>query len=264
MQRMAWLCLVSTLPMLSCGLITYQHDAGAVTGDTTWKTGTHNVLGSITVSGGVLTIEAGSTVKMASGAVLTISDGGALKIAGKAGDPVTITSANATPAAGDWGYIEIKDTADHANSIDYAVIEYGGKDYGQIYVDSGATLSVTHTQITHSADHALELIGDAHLPAFTDNTLTDNKLAPVRGEIAAVAQLGAGTYTPNDVEGIEVVSTSPLKTNATWKNLGVPYIATATLTLTTPTGQAQLTLEAGITLKMSSGTNLIVQENGAL
>jgi hypothetical protein len=263
MRRMAWLCLVFTLPMMSCGLITYQHDAGAVTGDTTWKTGTHNVLGSITVSGGVLTIEAGSTVKMAPGAILTISDGGALKLAGKDGDPVKITSANATPAAGDWGYIEIRSTADHANSFEYAIIEYGGSGYGQVYVEDGATVSITHSQLSHSADHGLELKGKARLPAFTDNTLTDNALEPVRGDVAAVAQLGAGTYTPNAKEGI-LVDGSTLETDATWKHLGVPYTASGTLSLTTDTGHAQLTLEAGVTLKMAPATSIIVQTNGAL
>src|SRR4051812_25823913 len=115
MRCMAWLCVISTLPLMSCGLITYQHPAGEdISSDTTWRTGTHNVLGNIAVTGGVLTIEAGATVKMAPGAVLTVKDGGALKIVGTAADPVKITSANATPGAGDWGYIEIDRTADHA------------------------------------------------------------------------------------------------------------------------------------------------------
>lgn len=76
--------------------------------------------------GATLRIEAGSRLAFAKGARLEVLDG-LLVAAGEASKPVTFTSAEAAPAAGDWGGITVSSTKP-GTSLSHAIVEYGGVD----------------------------------------------------------------------------------------------------------------------------------------
>ncbi|MDW7679784.1 MAG: hypothetical protein SCK70_04425, partial [bacterium] len=74
----------------------------------------------ITVLSGVtLTIELGTTIKFASGTELKIN--GTLNAQGSSANPITFTSANASPAAGDWNWIKFDSGT---GTLEYCNIEY--------------------------------------------------------------------------------------------------------------------------------------------
>ena len=85
-----------------------------------------------------LTILAGVELRLEANVALTAgaSSYGALSVQGSAAAPVLFTSAQASPAAGDWDGIMLGSYCTDADtSIQYATIEYGGDNgYGDVYL----------------------------------------------------------------------------------------------------------------------------------
>jgi hypothetical protein len=135
----------------------------------------------------LLTLEAGVVLKFAkqgsnnSGlfverASTTSPARGALHALGTVAKPVVFTSAEATPAAGDWVGIFFRGIPDPRNKIDFARVEYAGADTGTAGFSCGtpaspnpgsneaaiaifgppATAFVTNTAISHSAMNGIE------------------------------------------------------------------------------------------------------------
>jgi hypothetical protein len=128
--------------------------SGAITGNLTLDPALdYTIAGSVNVrSGATLTIPAGMTIKAKKGfaSYILVEQGGKININGTAAAPVTITSAENLPAAGDWGGLIINgrtpltggvtgsteisstipyggtDPADNSGSITYLVLEYTG------------------------------------------------------------------------------------------------------------------------------------------
>jgi hypothetical protein len=77
---------------------------GDITSDQLWEAKNTYVLdGYVFVTGGTLTIEAGTVVKGANGSALTITKDAKINAVGTAAAPIVFTSNQATPAPGDWG-----------------------------------------------------------------------------------------------------------------------------------------------------------------
>ena len=242
-----------------------EHPSGTITGDSVWAPGNHTVDGTITFTSGTLTIQAGATVIMTvgSGTSLLFGKNAALVIEGTSTSPVLFTSSSPTPKPGDWGNIDFQ-VGSLPSTIDNANIVYGGPSNtsGAVVIEAGTTVRVTNTAVENSGGFGVLVSGDANINGFAGNTLAHNTAGPISLPANSVSGLGAGTYTPNDVEGINV-EVSQLSQNANWVNLGVPYVLEG-LTVETLTGQAVLNVAAGITLLMAKSSTLVVQKNAGL
>ena len=99
---------------------------------------------------------------------------GSLALNGSSTDLVTFTSAQSTPAAGDWdglnyGYYCV----DSDSNVDYALVEYGGgSGYGNIwwYYCSG---SISDSELANSSAYGMYLYGTAS-PTTSNLTYTSN------------------------------------------------------------------------------------------
>jgi hypothetical protein len=90
-------------------------------------------------------VEAGTVFLMAPNTKFTISDSGSLRLKGTQNENITIRSAKSSPAAGDWYEIDIYGTANNNNIWDYVNVSHGGgNDYGQVWVDDGASLTLNN------------------------------------------------------------------------------------------------------------------------
>ncbi len=139
-------------------------DAIVVLGDTvdsnsTWQAldVPYRVDGSVYVQGSgapELTIEAGCELQFEDNVGLYVGSGsyGSLDVQGSATDPVTFTSADSSPVAGDWYGITLGAyCTDASTNIDQAVIEYGGDNgYGNVYVYH-CSGSITDSTISDSS-----------------------------------------------------------------------------------------------------------------
>ncbi len=122
-----------------------------------------------------ITITAGTTLYMHDNSHITIRDGGALALAGIETAHVTITSYKATPAAGDWKTIELYSTGSNgANIFTYADIMYGGgDDYGQLWVQDGASVSLDHVVFSNGKTCDVYNDGGGATVTVTDSTVID-------------------------------------------------------------------------------------------
>ena len=169
-------------PTQSCNL------SGLISTNTTWSPSTCNpyiATGSVIVDTAyTLTVEAGTNIKWNPGTALTIR--GTLLARGSAEQPVTFTSNQTTPKAGDWVGIEFVDSSRDAeydanenylrgSMIQHTVIEYAGKN-GNTSVAAvntkGASPYIDHTTIQNNQGEGVNINGKTiH---FTNNQVLSN------------------------------------------------------------------------------------------
>jgi hypothetical protein len=117
-----------------------------------------------------LEIAAGVTLQLGPAAILGVDAKGGLHLAGTVDARVAVVSAKSPPAAGDWSQIEI-DAASNgpANVFEHADIRHGGGgDYGQIWIDTDAELTLDDVVFEMSGDGCdIENHGTVSAPATT-------------------------------------------------------------------------------------------------
>lgn len=139
-----------------------------------------------TTTAPLLTLEAGVELRFVPRAVLKIHSGtsgpakGALAIRGTAAQPVTLTSAAATPVAGDWVGVWLGGVPDARTSIEHAVIRFAG---GVSGANSFGCPSPLSDDFSNAA--AILFLGGAPASAIVTNTVVEDSAAEgiVRGWI---------------------------------------------------------------------------------
>jgi len=212
-----------------------------------------------------LTVEAGASLLIGDGADIRVRTNGGLTLAGTEAAPITIRSAKSTGAPGDWDEIRIEaESVDALNDFDHVLIEHGGgSSYGAVWVQGGASLAMTETTVRASNNLGVLADGGAELRDFVDNTLTENALGPIEVGPAGVDALGAGVYGPNPVEGVRV-SSGWADHDATWLDLGVPYVVPSGFHIGTEAGSANVVIEAGSSVLLGDAGDIRVRTNGSL
>ncbi len=128
----------------------------------------------------VLTIAPGTTVMMKSGLEFYVGYGepGGM-IADGTGGQITFTSAVATPSPGDWRSISFySHSIDNQCKLNMCKIEYGGSDYGNIYIDE-AVPQIRNDSIGNSNAWGIYLSGTQYpdpdsLESLYGNTFYNN------------------------------------------------------------------------------------------
>lgn len=258
---------------------------GILSGDATWAH-EHLVAGDVTITDGTLSVEPCTTVKVASGATITVSFGGALRAVGDADCPITFTAED-----GPWGGIVFNGSSNgDDNALVSTVVEDAGTGDADshtqnqggladlpwaatIWVDQGASVTITDSTIRDglgagiaSFNHIVSDPRGIELRDFTGNTVTGNAGAPIRLDANFIDQVGAGTYSPNAVEGI-AVEYGFVDHDTTWRELGVPYVSEHGFVIGSPNegaGSATLTLDAGVTLEFGTEGATFALDGGHL
>lgn len=245
------------------GAPVFQHPGGVVMAET-WKSGVHVVEGNLTVNG-LLVVEPCSVIKMPDGGSMRVEDGGAIEWIGTAELPIRVTSNKPGGAPGDWTGIEIySSSVGPSNVVQHVTFEYGGSSiYGQLWVQSGASIAIRDSVFRDGADYGILLEADVDLRDFTGNTLTGNAKGPIKLAPQDAGELLVGTYSPNAVEGI-VIEGPPVDTAQTWLAHDAPYIAPSGFIVSTQAGSAALTIAAGTTIKLGDGATIRIEDNAGL
>lgn len=164
-----------------------------IKGEYTWEDGKPLEQTVLVENGGVLKFNAGTTVKCGKGfdKYILVLQGGKIEATGTESKPIVFTSAESSPAAGDWGGIIINgraplsgggtyateinndylyggtDAADNSGRLSYVKIEYAGASSGSDDIEhNGLTLNgvgngtqIDHIYVLESADDAIEFFG---------------------------------------------------------------------------------------------------------
>jgi hypothetical protein len=232
---------------------------GNITTATTLETGkTYTVDGTVTVSA-KLTIQPGVTLKFTTysnyGSGLVIEEAGQIDAEGATDNPITFTSANASPAVGDWGGVVV-----YGNSavFSHCAFMYSGNGEGAALTITGSGASVTDCAFASNV-FALNLSAASGATAvstcsFYGNTGGSTKLCPVSIN-TNVAFADNNTFTSSDgsvkntYPGIDV--SGNVSTTMTLGNLNAPYIIAGAPAVVSAT----LTIKPGVVIGFGTYSN---------
>ncbi|MBI5099602.1 MAG: right-handed parallel beta-helix repeat-containing protein [Nitrospirae bacterium] len=254
--------------------------AATISSDSVWpyQTIPYIVTGNISVYGAsepTLTIEPGVEVKLNGLYYLNIgysSYKGRLAAAGTSSDPIVFTSNKATQSPGDWYGIRFYNHAANESSLDYVTIEYGGYQYGGIYI-SNSSPTISYSTIRYNSNSGINITGSSS-PVITgciisgnnsygiyDNSSSgsfiSNSLFTSNGSYAIsinpqfAHNFGAGnTASGNGADGIELKG-GTISSDTSWRYQVIPYIVTGNISVYGTSSETALTIEPGVEIRFN-------------
>lgn len=208
--------------------------------------------------GATLTIEAGAKLSFEAGIRLNV-EYGKLVAKGTEDAPITFTSSNSSPAAGDWEGIYFGDKTSAGNVLDHVVIEYAGKEggYGKGALVFSGDVNAGRVAVTHSTFRNNEHCAvwnekaKATFSKFEGNTLKDNGGTSLKLNPNVLGSIGANRFG----EPVHLFA-DDVRASATWPKLDAGLIVDGRLNLAGTTKAAVITLADKTTFKFASGGSL--------
>ena len=206
-----------------------------------------------------LTINKGLTVKFASGKGIQVGTysgwyyGGELYAIGNADSIITFTPYSGI--AGDWNGIYFEDRSDWngaTNQLQYCKIEKANT--YNIYVENTGSVTIDHCTITNAITDGLKLY--SAYGSYTNNTISNNGRYPVY----YTEWSSSPTHFNNAItgNGINLIALSggTYSENRSITKDGTDYLLLDNIIIGRRDGVKRLTIDKGITLKISSGKRI--------
>lgn len=203
---------------------------------------TYRVVSNITVSAS-LEIEPGTTIQFTEGRRMRFDSGSLINAVGTEDNMILFTGTVKQP--GWWDGIQVRNTENPGNIMDYVIIEYGGGDNFESNVEPAnlviggrittGRLQLSNSIIRESAGFGLDVRKETNLDGFSNNTITENNLNPIRVKGDVMHFLDSDSdFTGNSIDMILAIagdSFADATSNdiidddmaRTWSKLNVPY-----------------------------------------
>jgi hypothetical protein len=233
------------------------HQSEVLAEAATWS-GLHRISGVLQVDA-PLVLEPCTVIGLDARGSINVRAGGSLRALGTSGQAVTITSAKAAAAAGDWSNIVITDAALNDSLLEHTIIGYGGAD--TLKIDSGANAGLSHVFIHDTTGTAITATLNATLTAFDNVAVERAGDYPLKVHPHGVPAIDSITSKDSLHDEIGVVVDDQLDRATTWRKLDLPYHVlpgnNSVFRL-----RARLDIEAGVQLRME--TSIEAQANGSI
>ncbi len=209
------------------------------------------------VGGATLTIDPGVVVKMDQDKKFQVAHGdkATLVAKGTAADPITITSNVSSPAAGDWGGLELWKQIQKGTVLSHVRIRHGGqKGKGAcLLVRAGGAegnIELSNVAFDSCGSVGLQLDGPgvAKLEKLSFKDILDYGM---KVKAALVGSIKEG-FTYSGVKKNFMVP-GTIGRNTTWESQDVPWDLNGDLFITDAKTQPVLTLKAGVHLRFLTG-----------
>jgi len=169
-----------------------------------------------------LTLEVGNTLKFGTNQQFYIY--GTLVADGTPADHITFTSAQASPAAGDWRYIYFQ-TPEPGCILDYCDFSYGGDaNQGTVYLyQTGSNVSISNSTVTYSESYGIYCYNGSN-PSITNTSILNslnhglycsNSSSPALSSCTIQDNGGYGIYC-DDLNSIPPVTDSSIVDNGNY------------------------------------------------
>ncbi len=221
---------------------------------------------SVTVQeGATFTIEEGAKIAFDTDVYLWV-EYGKLVVKGTDTQPVTFTSANKSPAAGDWVGIGFRDKTMSGTSLDHLIIEYSGSKassgQGAINVENmrqGGRISITNTTVRMGSQYGLIAGENATFAKFENNTFKENKSGSVLAHAEVLGSFGRGNTFSQPIH----VEASDVDQPTTWPPFDVPVLVDGNISIHSDSTVPALTIADKTIVKMGQDTHIAVADSGA-
>lgn len=220
---------------------------------------------NLTLDNGVtMTIEEGVKISFETDTYLWV-DYGKLIIKGTDAAPVTFTSANKSPAAGDWVGIGFREKTMSGTTIDHLVVEYAGSKSangeGSIKFENmrqGGRVAITNTTIRNSAQFGLVAGEHATFAKFENNTFKDTKEGSMKAHAEVLGSVGRGNTFNAPIH----VEESYVEQTTTWPAFDVPVYVDGNIRIHHDSSVPKLTIADKTTIKMAQDIYFAVGDSG--
>jgi hypothetical protein len=228
----------------------------------------YTITDDINVNGNAtLTIEPGVVLRFDPDTILSIGYNSSAKLSamGTAVAPITFTSSNTTPGAGDWAGVQLWGNTMNGSTLSYLKLDYCGSNSDACLVGSGVKpnrVTVDHVSFSHVGAGANAIWQKDKDSNFVISNCTFNDIASTPTQqyaISVYAPSFAGIDSTNTFNGnamVELMGDS-ISTDTSWKNIGTIVAVTDNLSIggaATPT----LTIAAGSTFKFATDTGISI------
>jgi hypothetical protein len=227
---------------------------------------TLTVKNSLTVrEGATFTIEEGVKLSFDTDVYLWI-EYGKLVVKGTESQPVTFTSANKSPAAGDWVGVGFREKTMSGTSLDHLIVEYTGSKagggQGAIQVENmrqGGRIAITNSTFRSSSQYGLVAGENATFAKFENNTFKENKSGAVLAHAEVLGSFGRGNTFSQPIH----VALSEVDQPTTWPPFDVPVLLDGSVSIHSDSSVPALTIADRTIVKMGQDTHIAVADNGA-
>lgn len=224
----------------------------------------HLVNRNLLVNGGLLTIEAGATLKFNADISLIIAEDGRLTLSGTAEAPVRLVGQE--ESVGFWRGLNVSSSG-AANVLDHFVIAHAGSrgwnggDYstGSIFADTSSGATLTNCEIAEGGGHGFVALEQSELSisecVIRDHVQGGYVHADAAGNIAADNE-----FVDNATNVVRVgFSSADILQAETWQNIGVPWRVETRLNVRAP-----LTIAPGAVVEFDQDIGAVVAAEGRL
>ncbi len=246
-----------------------KHGGTAITASTTWKAadGPHTVDAFTIEKDATLTLEPCTEVRVSASAGISVR--GKLVAEGTALTPIRIVADDATKPFGfvqlfggsaSLAYVSLENGGNKDNINGYAVLEARGASFDP----RQEVLKVNHVSVKGSEQFGVSLRdGATFTKDSSDLVITGAKLGAIRTWPRLAGNIPTGSYTGNTLDEIVVMAENDMTEDTTFHERGVPYRLgdlnnVPDLRVGGSTDRATLTIEAGVTVKVTPGGRIVM------
>lgn len=218
-----------------------------------------------------------SGLRILPGTVLTFNSGtymqvtaynatGYITAKGTASQKIIFTGADSS-IKGSWRGLEINNTTNPKNELDFVEISRGGStgnvSRSNLILNYNATLKLTNSTISNSASDGIMVENGSDFSSFANNSFTDNTSYPLNLQVYSVGKLdAASTFTGNVFNKVRVNSgtLNDVTMEHVWINLGggTSYYFPGDVTI-----NSGLSILPGATLEFNTDARLLIQGSAA-
>ena len=215
-----------------------------------------NWSGVVLLNGGV-TIAAGAAVTIQPGTVVEFTDNswisskGVLRAAGTAASPIILTSADPSPQAGAWDYLDFSGSGTAGSVLDYVEMFYGGYNGtsgAELSFTQGASATVSNCVIAQSIGDGIS-VDDPATPTISNCLFAGNANYAISTGADSAALISGSRLGAGQNQGIEIRGTT-MTHGGTWHRQDVPWVL-----------DGGVKLAAGARLDVDPGTVLLMNDN---
>lgn len=191
-----------------------------------------------------------------------------LQAMGTANKPIVFTGTQ--PSPGSWRGI-FMESGNPTNIMEHVTVTYGGGqafnsngDRGNIIVYADGALTLKNCTISNSQTSGLNAIYRNTSLTLQNNSFTGNANPLLINTVYATQTSASDNYSGNALDRVLLYNYSVAFENASiWKKINVPYRVLNTGT-SAVNASGELTIEPGVTIEMSPGTEINIRDTGGL